>query len=181
MGKNIRLYHGTIHEFDAVDVTKGKPFKDFGAGFYLSPSETHSANLASRNKQIELLRIDPRKKKTNIRAYVYTYAFDSDRLHDLKVKIFPKADSEWMKFVVSNRNNKERRHNYDVVCGPTANDNTRASIQAFFAGAYGDTNSDGAINILISMIEPYQLPIQYFFGTQRAADLLVFKERSIVE
>jgi hypothetical protein len=180
MGEKIKLYHGTIHEFDAIDIAMGKPFKDFGAGFYVSPSRKHSASLALRNKQIEFLRVNHSKRKAEINAWIYLYEFDLDSLRDLRVKEFAAADREWMRFVVSNRNNKGRRHDYDVVIGPTANDNTRASIQAFFAGAYGDVNSDGAINILISILEPYKLPIQYFFGSQKAANLLVLKDRAII-
>ncbi len=30
------LYHGTNNAFDTIDLTKSKPNKDFGQGFYLS-------------------------------------------------------------------------------------------------------------------------------------------------
>jgi len=177
MGEKITLYHGSIHEIDAIDVSKGKPYKDFGAGFYLSPSKEHAESLARRNRQIESMRIKQRKKRTTIDAWVYAYEFDLGHLNNLKTKEFPKPNGEWMRFVVTNRNSLTRSHDYDMVIGPTANDDTRASIQAFFTGVFGDVNSDSAIDFLISLIEPYQLPIQYFFGTQRAADLLVFMER----
>ena len=181
MGKKIKLYHGSIHKIDTIDVSKGKPFKDFGAGFYLSPSKKHSTNLVLRNRQIELMRVSRYKKKMEINAWIYVYEFDSDHLSNLKIKNFPKADAEWMKFVVSNRNNSKPQHNYDIVMGPTANDNTRASIQAFFAGVYGNINSDSAVNMLIGMMEPHKLPIQYFFGSQKAANLLVFIDRVIIK
>ena len=181
MGKKVILFHGSIHRFDVINVSKGKPFKDFGAGFYLSPSKKHSVNLAQRNRRIELMRISRHKKKPVVNAWLYIYEFDSDHLHNLKIKNFPEANTEWIKFVVSNRNNRERQHSYDIVTGPTANDNTRASIQAFFAGAYGDINSDAAVSILIGMMEPHKLPVQYLFGSQRGADLLVFKDRIIIE
>jgi len=177
MGEKITLYHGSIHEFDAIDVSKGKPYKDFGAGFYLSPSKEHSKSLARRNRQIEFMRIKQRKEKTTISAWVYAYELDLSHLNNMKTKEFPKPDGEWMRFVVTNRNSLARQHDYDVVIGPTANDDTRTSIQAFFTGVFGDINSDGAINFLINLIEPCQLPVQYFFGTQRAADLLSFRER----
>jgi len=180
MGK-IKLYHGSIHKFDTIDVSKGKPFKDFGIGFYLSPSKNHSAKLAKRNKQVELMRVSQHKKKPEVSAWIYIYEFDSEHLHNLRVKNFPQANAEWMKFVVSNRNNRRQQHNYDIVTGPTANDNTRASIQAFFAGVYGDINNINTINTLINMMEPNKLPVQYYFGSQRAADLLVFKDRVIIE
>jgi hypothetical protein len=181
MKKTIKLYHGTIHEFDAIDVAKGKPYKDFGAGFYLSPSEQHSANLAIRNKEIELIRAKQHPQKAEVCAWIYTYEFDLEHLNSLNVKNFPNANGEWMRFVVSNRNNRERQHNFDIVTGPTANDNTRASIQAFFAGVYGDISSANAVNILISVLEPHKLPIQYFFGSQKAADLLVFKNKAAIK
>jgi hypothetical protein len=177
LDEKIVLYHGSIHEFDIIDVSRGKPYKDFGAGFYLSPSKEHAENLARRNRHIEFMRIKQRKKKTMIGAWVYMYEFDLSHLNKLKTKEFHKPDGEWMRFVVANRNSVACLHDYDMVIGPTANDDTRASIQAFFTGVFGDVNSDSAIDFLISLIEPYQLPIQYFFGTQRAADLLVFKER----
>ena len=181
MGKNIKLYHGSIYSFDDIDVLKGKPFKDFGAGFYLSPSKKHSKNLALRNKQIEFMRAKGRKKNLELKAWIYTYKIDLDHIRTLKIKNFPKADAEWMRFVVSNRNNSKPRHDYDIVIGPTANDNTRASIQAFFAGVYGDINSESAVNILISMMEPQKLPVQYFFGSQKAADLLIFLDKVTLE
>ena len=181
MGKIVKLFHGSIYKFDVIDVSKGKPFKDFGTGFYLSPSKKHSVNLALRNRQIEHMRISRHKKKAMVNAWLYTYEFDTDNLRNLKIKNFPEANAEWIKIVVSNRNSREPQHNYDIVTGPTANDNTRASIQAFFAGAYGDTGSDGAVNILITMMEPYKLPVQYFFGTKKSADLLVFKNRITIE
>ena len=180
MGK-IKLYHGSTHKFDTIDVSKGKPFKDFGIGFYLSTSKKHSTNLAKRNKQIELMRINQHKKKTAVSAWIYIYEFDSDHLHNLKTKYFSHANAEWMKFVVSNRNKKKQQHNYDIVIGPTANDNTRASIQAFFAEAYGNINKDNTIDILIKMMEPNKLHVQYYFGSQKAVDLLVFKDRIIIE
>ena len=181
MGSKIRLYHGSIHSFDAIDVTKGKPFKDFGAGFYLSPSKKHSSNLAIRNKHIEIMRYDRKKKKPKISAWLYTYELNSDQLSHLTIKDYPHANTEWMKFVVKNRNNSRPQHRFDIVRGPTANDNTRVSLQAFFAGAYGDINSDNAVETLIAMMEPQKLPIQYFFGSQRAANALIFLDKVIIE
>ena len=69
MGKKVKLFHGSIYKFDVIDVSKGKPFKDFGAGFYLSPSKKHSTNLALRNKQIELMRISRHKKSTDLLVF----------------------------------------------------------------------------------------------------------------
>ena len=42
MANIIQLYHGTIYDFDKIDVTKGKWNKDFGRGFYTSRDIGHA-------------------------------------------------------------------------------------------------------------------------------------------
>ena len=42
------LYHGTIYEFDEIDVTAGKGYKDFGKGFYATAVPMHAEKLAKR-------------------------------------------------------------------------------------------------------------------------------------
>ena len=39
------VYHGSTALFDAVDVNKGKPYKDFGRGFYVTENPNHPKNL----------------------------------------------------------------------------------------------------------------------------------------
>ena len=177
----ITLYHGTIYEFDQIDVTKGKWNKDFGRGFYTSRDVFHAERLATRNKYIEEERFALRGAKKNITPWLYTFEFDIANLTALNVKEFAFADSEWMRFVVLNREskNKSQEHEYDIVIGPTANDNTRAAIQTVMPLTKGQVMTDRAIDALIALIEPDNLPWQFFFGTQRAADLLRLTERGI--
>jgi hypothetical protein len=125
MGNSITLYHGSIHLFGEIDVSRGKPFKDFGMGFYVSPNVEHAENLARRNRAVE----------------------------------------------------EARMHSFDVVIGPTANDNTRVTIRAFFAGACGDVQSDRAIDTLIALIEPGNLTSQFYCGSKKTASMLKFIER----
>lgn len=40
------LYHGTNVVFDEIDITKSKPNKDFGQGFYLSREYTQAMDMA---------------------------------------------------------------------------------------------------------------------------------------
>jgi hypothetical protein len=177
MENNITLYHGSIHLFEKIDIICGKPFKDFGAGFYTSPDAGHSKNLALRNRAIEEARIKNRGASAVVNAWMYEYEFDLRNLGKLHIKEFKNADGEWMRFVVQNRTSEIRIHNYDVVIGPAANDNTRVVIRAFFAGAYGDIQSDSSINTLISLIEPGKLPTRFYFGSEKAAALLQLKGR----
>ena len=169
----ITLYQGTTFSFDTVDISRGKPYKDFGAGFYTSKIKDHAYKMALRNKEIEQIR----RKDNHVNAFVYSFELDLDQLNYLDIKEFTSADREWMRFIVKNRSEIEFQHNYDLVIGPTANDNTLTAIGLFFAGAYGDVTSDNAIDRLIEQIEPQKLPHQYFFGSRKAAELLVLITR----
>jgi hypothetical protein len=182
MGNIIALYHGTIYEFDKIDVTEGKGNKDFGRGFYTSRDIRHAERLASRNKSIEEERYALRGVKKNVKPWLYTFDFNLDDLAALNVKEFAAADREWMRFVVLNRESKSKlkQHEYDIVIGPTANDNTRAAIQTVLPLTKGQIMTDKAIDALIALIEPANLPWQFFFGTQRAADLLCLNERRMI-
>jgi hypothetical protein len=182
MGNIITLYHGTICEFSKIDVKKGKGNKDFGRGFYTSQDIRHAERLASRNKNIEEERCALRGEKKIVTPRLYIYEFDLDALAALNVKEFAAADREWMRFVVLNRENKSKvqRHEYDIVIGPTANDNTRAAIQTVMPLTKGQVMTDKAINALIALVESDNLPRQFFFGTQRAADLLCSKGMRII-
>ena len=181
MANIITLYHGTIYEFDKIDVSKGKGNKDFGRGFYTSRDVHHAERLATRNKFIEEERFALRGIKQGVTSWLYTFEFDLDNLVTISVKEFAIADKEWMRFVILNRESKNKEHEYDVVIGPTANDNTRAAIQTVMPLTKGQVMTDKAIDALITLIEPNNLPQQFFFGTQRAADFLRLTERSIIQ
>jgi hypothetical protein len=179
----ITLYHGTIYEFDKIDVTKGKGNKDFGRGFYTSRDIRHAERLAVRNKFIEEERFALRGIKKSATPWLYTYEFNLVNLVTLNVKEFTTADREWMRFVVLNRETKTKaqEHEYDIVIGPTANDNTRAAIQTIVPLTKGQVMTDRAIDTLIALIEPDKLPGQFFFGTQHAADFLCLTERRVIQ
>ena len=173
----LTLFHGSISEFNEIDTAFGKPFKDFGKGFYASANKRHSENLAKRNCEILLMRTP----KAKINPLLYAYELNTEQLKNFNVKEFPKADREWMRFVVGNRTSEKQKHKYDIVIGPTANDDTRTAIQAFFAGAYGDFRSDKAIDMLIEQIEPQKLPLQFYFANNKAVKILTFKSRKIIK
>jgi len=173
----LTLFHGSTSEFDSIDTAFGKPYKDFGKGFYASINRKHSENLAKRNLEITLMR----KPKEKIKPWLYTYELNTEFLKNYNVKEFQKADREWMRFVVQNRTNKKQKYKYDIVIGPTANDDTRTSIQAFFAGAYGDIKSDKAIDMLIIQIEPEKLPWQFYFANNNATKILTLKSKGIIK
>jgi hypothetical protein len=183
MGNAITLYHGTIHEFDEVDVSKGKGNKDFGRGFYTSRDIRHAERLAYRNRLIEEERHALRGVNKSVVSWLYTYEFDIANVERLRIKEFASADREWMRFVILNRESrsKAQQHEYDIVIGPTADDNTRVAIQTVISLARGQTLTDKAIDALIAFMEPENLPWQFFFGTQRAASLLRLNGRRAIQ
>jgi len=177
MPNTLALYHGTTHDFTEIDVRRGKPFKDFGQGFYLTESYERARNIADRNHRIEENRLRVISDMTELPVFVYSYEFDLLEMNKLNVKRFYTADLEWLRFIIVNRMNRTRQHDYDIVIGPTANDDTRASIRAVMNTANGAILSDTALNLLIEMLEPDNLPEQYYFGTIKAVSMLKFTGR----
>lgn len=92
------LYHGSNIVIETPDISKSKPFKDFGQGFYLSADEKQAMDMA--------------RNRVNITHYgepiVNKYEFDEKLLQtsNLKVKIWDQYCIEWAQFVDRNRNEK---------------------------------------------------------------------------
>jgi len=98
-------------------------------------------------------------------------------MRDLNVKRWESADRKWLTFVIQNRMAIERQHSYDIVIGPTANDDTRTSIRTVMNASNGRIFSDTALDLLIELLKPSILPIQYYFGTVKAVALLKLIKR----
>lgn len=64
-------------------------------------------------------------------------------------------------------------HNYDIIIGPTADDDTILCLKTYQDGLYGKVGSDMAKKILLNNLEPENLGIQYFIGKQEVADKLI--------
>ena len=87
------LYHGTNADFGDIDLTKSKPNKDFGQGFYLSREYTQAMNMAkTKVEQLE----------TGVPT-VLTYEADEAAMAQLKVLRFDDYSEEWAKFILLNR------------------------------------------------------------------------------
>ena len=71
------LYHGSNIDIDKIDLTKSKPYKDFGKGFYLSADKQQAQRMAEQRTSI-LLEGKPTLNK---------YQFDETILDDNSLKI----------------------------------------------------------------------------------------------
>ena len=88
----------------------------------------------------------------------------------LKIKIFHVADIEWLDFVLLCREMGGGPHNYDMVIGPTADDNTAFCLKAYWDGLYGKIGSNAAKGILLNNLETENLGVQYYIGKQKVAE-----------
>jgi len=179
------LYHGTLSQFDTVDVARGKGYKDFGKGFYLTADKNHAIKLVKRNRQIAIKRRELLQlPKINILMYLYKFELDMKLLIDPRFKVREFRDNEimeWVEFVLENRANATKSHDYDIVIGATADDDTRLSLQIYRIGGYGDVNSEIAKNALVAALKLDVYPRQIYFGTPTAADELEFIERVAIQ
>ncbi len=64
-------------------------------------------------------------------------------------------------------------HDYDLVIGPTADDDTALCLKAYWDGLYGRRGERRAKEILLSNLESENLGVQYFVGKQEVADKLI--------
>lgn len=172
-----RLYHGSIHSFDQIDISKGKGFKDFGKGFYAAVNKEHAIRLAKRNKRHEEIRFRQARVSSTANAYLYTFELDVTALSNFAVKFFDFADKDWIFFVAENRFSPTRTHNFDVVIGPTADDDTALTLDSYRSGLFGDPQSYSAIETAIRLLESNNLPVQWYFGSHTVVSYLQLKGR----
>ena len=188
----IDLFHGTTYDINEIDVMMGKGYKDFGKGFYATPIKSHAENIARRNKRIletreaKINQRNPKYKTKIYQAYRYNLEFDDSCIgdsDDLNIKVFKEADREWVRFILKNRDSDRTVHDYDIVIGPTADENTVTIINSYREELIVTNYADEVLDSLIKELEPENLPKQYFFGTNAAIQKLQFKKirREIVE
>ena len=158
-GFSMILYHGTNINFSTIDLSASHKGKDFGKGFYLSDNDSQAYDFAVF-KSIQL----------GGTPIVHSFKFDESMLSSgtLNYLCFQKYSREWANFVLANRRNtqKENIHAHDIVYGPIANDKVGVQIRNFMEG---NIDFDTFLKKLAFM---KGITFQYFFGTQRAIDLL---------
>lgn len=155
----MKLYHGTVYDFHEIDLSQSNSAKDFGKGFYLSPSIQQAENWA-QFKSMQM----------NMPPVVHSFYFDETLLENscLRVKRFEKYTEEWAKFVFDNRQNlsDSNIHDFDVVIGPIANDKVGVQIRNYFEGNI-------TFEVFLERLKYMKgVTFQYFFGTEKAIKYL---------
>lgn len=154
----MRLYHGTNKAFDAIDLLKSKPNKDFGRGFYLSPNFEQA---------LEMAKIKYSQQETG-EPIVMTFEVDELEMNNLRVLRFDGYNEEWAKFILANRNNATggSAHDYDIVYGPIADDKVGAQLWRY------ETQLIDLPTLVEKLKYMKGVTFQYFFGTEKAISIL---------
>ena len=152
----MKLYHGSNIKIDIPDLSKSKPYKDFGKGFYLSEDKSQATRMAEQ-KTLQMLQGNP---------VVSEFEFDESLLQskELKVKLFNDYSVDWARFVLENRDRTRQHptHHYDIVYGPIADDGVTYQLRRFQSGAI-------SIEELVKELQYAKgITFQYFFGTEKA-------------
>ena len=165
----MRLYHGSNMAITDIDLSRCRPNKDFGLGFYLSPDKTAAEKMAHRTV-----------KRFGGSPYVMTYDFNDADLERFTLRRFEKPSVEWAMFVMANRRGviDAQEHNldnkFDVVVGPIANDDLALLFRQFSRGLL-------TVEMLMREMQYKELTIQYSFHTQQVVSLLKLIEVNHVD
>ena len=120
----LTVYHGSCEEIRRPLVKAGRPYLDFGQGFYVTDIRLQAERWAFR---MELMR--------GKRALLNIYELDIERVYArYRVLKFEHYDKEWLDFIVANRSGNPMWKNFDLVEGGVANDRVIDTIEAYMIG-----------------------------------------------
>lgn len=152
----MKLYHGSNTVIEQIELSKCKPFKDFGQGFYLTEIREQAEQMAKCTSAIY-----------GGEPVVTEFEFDETALNALSVKIFEEPGEEWALFIMANRDRNKVHpiHHYDVVIGPVADDTIATLFRNF---------DDGIIDLqmLVNGLKYKKVSSQYLFHSAEAVKYL---------
>lgn len=155
----IKLYHGSTVAVKNPSLRPGRPNADFGKGFYTTSNYEQAVRWAHIKQEREEAQ----------RAVVSVYEFDETLLDnpELNIRMFTGADEPWLLFVTDCR--KSRRHDYDLVQGPVANDKVFTTVNLFESGVL-------SAEAAILQLKAYKTYDQLSFHSERVIVTLKFME-----
>jgi len=117
----MKVYHGSDMLIDKINLSKCKPRKDFGRGFYVTKLRMQAEDMAKRVANWH-------QSQPVVTEFEFDeYAFEDEKLNVLRFENYTEA---WFDFVMLNRLNKsgKQSHNFDIVEGPVADDDVTQRI-----------------------------------------------------
>ena len=152
-------YHGSDVIVDIPKILGSKRPLDFGDGFYTTTNKIQAEKWAEKVSY---------RNNTKYK-YINKYEFDYEKaLENLIVKIFYKADENWLNFICDNRSGKFTGE-YDIVIGPVADDRVYKVVVEY---ENGDIDKNSALIKLKTEV----LCDQILFHTKKSLAYLKFVE-----
>ena len=158
---NITLFHGSNQDFERVNLEKSRDKRDFGRGFYMTTLKDQAVRWA----QNMFIRHGGER---------YVYEFVLDISPGLRIKQFDGLNHGWLDMIKRNRLNGGTQHDYDVVWGPVANDDTMRTLALFVAGIYTE-------DIALRQLSFFKPNDQVSIHTERALSRLIMARKKIHE
>lgn len=154
----INLFHGTNVLFDTIELSKCRPYKDFGKGFFLTDIRQQAEEMAIRRTKISGEGV----------PVVSSFSFDDELLSNgyLNVLQFDNPSVEWANFILKNRMEKNYLHKYDIVVGPVADDGVVLQLDLYLRHLI-------TMEQLVKELTYKKLSKQYCFATESAISKLV--------
>ena len=159
----MKLYHGSHIEVKNPKIITSSRIGDFGRGFYT----TSNLGQARRWAQIRAI-------QENQPSGVVTVFDVPDHLFghpELQIKSFENANAVWLDFVLANRKDVDFDHEFDLVCGPVADDRVYVCLNMLEDGL-ADRET------VIRKLKTYVLADQILFHTAKS---LLFLEYAATE
>ena len=155
----MKLYHGSTVAVKSPSLRPGRPNADFGKGFYTTSNREQAVRWAHIKQE----------REEAPRAVVSVYEFDESLLDspDLNIRRFTSADEPWLYFVTDCR--KSRKHDFDLVQGPVANDKVFTAVNLFESGVL-------SAEAAILQLKAYKTYDQLSFHTVKVIKALRFIE-----
>ena len=109
-------------------------------------------------------------------GYLYSYPINENVFEQFitqnRVKYFADADYEWLNYILSNRAIKGVAHNYDIVIGPTADDDMKLILNNYREGFYGFVGSIEAMRTTLNLLNPEKFGTQMVINTELGLNVL---------
>jgi len=123
----MKVYHGSYTAVRTIDLSLGRPNRDFGRGFYVT-----------KYKKLVQEWADRKGADHHTKGVVSEFIFDEYIWEDTELKLlrFENYSENWLDFVVKNRLNRSRKqvHDYDIVEGPIADDAVTVRVNNYIRG-----------------------------------------------
>lgn len=134
----MKLYHGSDMLVERPEIRNSVHTLDYGNGFYTTTSYSQAQAWVKRKLSRQSFARDI--------GYVNIYDYDAELAEtNLRVLKFSVPDEKWLDFVMANRTQLGFCHDYDIICGPVANDRVYAAF-ALYEGSI--LSKQGLINEL---------------------------------